>query len=147
MTRQDVQIAICCGVISWPTFQNHDPKSNKQKTYNKTKLFLKTNVSPQIFHCFSNMCLYKCCSFDCGQKSFAITVITGSVLALGSNFAVHYHPPLASVLLRVRTGEKPILEIIWGNLIPITSSKNDLQFKNQKLNCQGLTQRPRVHDG
>lgn len=94
MTRQDVQIAICCGVISWPTFQNHDPESNKQKTYNKTKLFLKINVSSQIFHCFSNMCLYKCCSFDCGQKSFAITVITGPVLALGSNFAVHYLPPL-----------------------------------------------------
>lgn len=45
MTRQDVQIAICCWVISWPTFQNHNPKSSKKHTTKQSHLFMKTNIS------------------------------------------------------------------------------------------------------
>lgn len=45
MTRQDVQIAVCCWVISWPTFQNYNPRSSKKHTTKQSHLFMKTNIS------------------------------------------------------------------------------------------------------
>lgn len=77
-------------------------------------LFLKTNVSRNVFHCFFILCLYKCCLFDLWtENDLQIPMITEPVPTPGNNFAAHHLPPL-SWCSKGQRWRKPVFGIIWG---------------------------------